>query len=432
MRTFGVEEELLLVDLDTGVPVAVADLVARPDSGADPPGDPAATEAAHPASVSAAVGVRTRPVRDSAASKGGPPPATGKGGPPPATGRAGESPDGPNGDSVVDDRPVHELQREQIETDTSPSASLDDLAAQLVERRTAAAQAAHRIGAEIAALATSPLPIEPSVTLDERYVRMAELYAMTAHEQLTCGCHVHVSIESEEEGVAVLDRIRPWLPPLLALTANSPFWQGRDTGYSSYRRQVWGRWPSSGPTELFGTPQGYHDTVDAMLGTGTLLDEGMVYFDARLSRQYPTVELRVGDVCLRVNDAVLLASLARALVETASREWRLGKPPPQVRLETLHLAYWRASRSGLEEDLVHPVTGRPAPAGDVIRALLRHIGDALAEADAEAGQGGLSTDLMQTLLARGNGAMLQRRVHESAGDMAAVVRNAVSRTLTVE
>ena len=187
-----------------------------------------------------------------------------------------------------------------------------------------------------------------------------------------------------------------------------------------------------GPTELFGTPQGYHDTIDAMLGTGTLLDEGMVYFDARLSRQYPTVELRVGDVCLRVNDAVLLASLARALVETASREWRLGKPAPQVRLETLHLAFWRASRSGLEEDLVHPVTGRPAPAGNVMRALLRHIGDALAEADAEAGQGGLSTDLMQTLLARGNGAMLQRRVHESTGDMAAVVRNAVSHTLTVE
>ena len=95
MRTFGVEEELLLVDPDTGVPVAVADLVALPDSGADPPGDPAATEAAHPASVSAAVGVRTRPVRDGAASKGGPPPATGKGGPPPATGRRPPAPDAP-------------------------------------------------------------------------------------------------------------------------------------------------------------------------------------------------------------------------------------------------------------------------------------------------------------------------------------------------
>ena len=401
MRTFGVEEELLLVDVDTGVPLALADLIARPESG---DGDPAGDGEAAPASLSVAVGVRDAQAR--------------------------AEPGEPEG--VTDDRPVHELQREQIETDTRPCSSLDDLVAQLTWRRAAAGQAAHRIGAGVAALATSPLPIRPSVTLDERYVRMAELYAMTAQEQLTCGCHVHVSIDSEEEGVAVLDRIRPWLPPLLALTANSPFWQGRDSGYSSYRRQVWGRWPSSGPTELFGTPQAYHETIGAMLRTGTLLDEGMVYFDARLSRHYPTVELRVGDVCLRVNDAVLLASLARALVETASREWRLGKPPPQVRLETLHLAYWRASRSGLDEDLVHPVTGKPAPARDVVRALLRHIGDAVTGADDETGWPGLTTDLLQALLARGNGAMLQRRVHEITGDLAAVVRNAVSHTLSVE
>ncbi len=431
MRTFGVEEELLLVDADTGVPVALADLIARPESADDAP---AGDRFAGPASLSVAVGVRGAPGRDGAAAKGGsaPPSGTAAGaaeGPAPA-GHAGAGDHG--GEDVIDDRPVHELQREQIETDTSPCTSLDELVAQLVERRAAAGQAAHRVGAEIAALATSPLPIRPSVTRDERYVRMAELYAMTAQEQLTCGCHVHVSVESEEEGVAVLDRVRPWLPPLLALTANSPFWQGRDSGYSSYRRQVWGRWPSSGSTELFGSPQAYHDTVGAMLRTGTLVDEGMVYFDARLSRTFPTVELRVADVCLRVNDAVLLASLARALVETAAREWRLAKPPPAVRLETLNLSFWRASRSGLEEDLVHPVTGKPAPAEAVVRALLRYIGDALADADAEAGHSGLTTDLMQALLARGNGAALQRRIHQSTGDLAAVVRNAVAHTLTVE
>ena len=292
MRTFGVEEELLLVDVDTGVPVALADLVTRPETDDDSPAPsgpstvPAVTSPG--GAMSVAVGVRDAPAQAS--------------------------------DELSDDRPVHEMQREQIETGTSVCSSLDELVSQLVERRSVAAQAAHRIGAEVAALATSPLPIEPSVTREDRYERMTELYAMTAQEQLTCGCHVHVSVESEEEGVAVLDRIRPWLPPLLALTANSPFWHGRDTGYNSYRRQVWGRWPSSGPTELFGTPEAYHATVDAMLGTGTLIDEGMVYFDVRLSRHYPTVEIRVADVCLRVNDAVLLASLVRALVETAVSE----------------------------------------------------------------------------------------------------------------
>ncbi|HWG13165.1 MAG TPA: glutamate--cysteine ligase [Streptosporangiaceae bacterium] len=408
MRTFGVEEELLLVDVDTGVPVALADLVTRPETGDEspaPPGSAASGPGSAPAvstpggAMTVGIGVRDTPAQ---------------------------------AEYEPDDRPVHELQREMIETETRPCSSLDDLADQLVERRGVAAQAAHRIGAEIAALATSPVPIEPSVTLDERYERMAELYAMTAQEQLTCGCHVHVSIESEEEGVAVLDRIRPWLPTLLALTANSPFWQGRDTGYCSYRRQVWGRWPSSGPTELFGTPEAYHATVEAMLSTGTLIDEGMVYFDARLSRHFPTVEVRVADVCLRVHDAVLLASLVRALVDTAARDWRLGHPPVQARLETLNLAYWRASRSGLEDDLIHPVTGQAAPAEKVLRTLLRHIGDALDEAEAATGRPGLSADLLQALLARGNGAAQQRRIYQQSGDLPTVVRNAVAHTLTVE
>ena len=404
MRTFGVEEELLLVDVDSGVPVALADLVTRPENDDDSPA-PAVTASAVPApgeALSVGVGVRDAPVQ--------------------------VQPD----EEAADDRPVHELQREMIETDTRPCSSLDELAGQLVERRAAAGQAAHRIGAEVAALATSPLPIEPSVSLDERYVRMAELYAMTAQEQLTCGCHVHVSIESEQEGVAILDRVRPWLPPLLALTGNSPFWQGRDSGYSSYRRQVWGRWPSSGPTELFGTPENYHATIEAMLSTGALIDEGMVYFDARLSRHFPTVEIRVADVCLRVHDAVLLASLARALVETAAREWRLGKPPVPARLETLNLAYWRASRSGLDDELIHPVTGKAAPAENVLRALLRHIGDALDESERESDRPGLTTDLMRDLLARGNGATQQRRVYQQSCDLPTVVRNAVAHTLTVE
>src|SRR6202012_1007555 len=326
MRTFGVEEELLLVDVDTGVPVALADLVTRPeadDGSPDPPGPPPASAGTLPAIsapggvMSVAVGVRDAPVQT-------------------------------GGDELSDDQPVHEMQREQIETGTTPCESLDELADQLIGRRSVAGQAAHRIGAEVAALATSPLPIQPSVTREDRYEQMTELYAMTAQEQLTCGCHVHVSIESEEEGVAVLDRIRPWLPPLLALTANSPFWQGRDTGYSSYRRQVWGRWPSSGPTELFGSPEGYHAPVDTLLGTGTLIDEGMVYFDARLSRHYPTVEVRVADGCLRVNEGVLRASVLGEGGETAAGEWGLGKPPVPARVETLNLAYWRASRSGLE------------------------------------------------------------------------------------
>lgn len=358
-RTVGVEEELLLVD---------------PDSG-------------HPRTVAAAVLRRTE-----------------------ADDEAG----------VVD----AELQQEQVETETRPCTSLDEVAAELRNQRRAVASAASASGVAVAALATSPLTVHPSATLTPRYQRMVEEFGLSAQEQLTCGCHVHVSIDSEEEGVAVLDRIRPWLPALLAISANSPFWQERDSGYASYRSQVWDRWPSSGPTELFGSAAGYHAVVDELLASETILDRGMIYFHARLAELYPTVEVRVTDVCLDPDDAVLVAALARGLVEVAGRAWRDGEPPDPLRGELLRLASWRAGRSGLDGALLHPRTGRPAPAAVVVGELLDHVTPALADI------GDLDTtrELLDAVLRRGTGARAQRESLRRTGRWADVVRDAVARS----
>jgi glutamate---cysteine ligase / carboxylate-amine ligase len=237
-----------------------------------------------------------------------------------------------------------------------------------------------------------------------RYRRMAEAFGLTAQEQLTCGCHVHVRVESDEEGVAVLDRVQPWLATLLALSANSPFWQGVDSSYASFRYQAWGRWPCSGPTEWFGSAQAYQATVEGMVRTGTLLDTGMVYFDARLSQRYPTLEVRIADVCLRHEDAVLIAALVRALVETEARAWQQGTAPLRMRAEVLRLAAWRASRSGLDGALIDPLTGRPGQAAAVLSLLLDHVRDALADAGDLAAVTGLVADVHR----RGNGAAFQR------------------------
>ncbi|HEX5569341.1 MAG TPA: glutamate--cysteine ligase [Streptomyces sp.] len=318
-----------------------------------------------------------------------------------------------------------ELQREQVETNTCPRTRMADLEAEVRRCRGAASQRARAAGAEVVALATSPLPVHPSLTPDERYRRMAGEYGLTVQEQLTCGCHVHVGVESDEEGVAVLDRIRPWLSPLLALSANSPFWQGEDTGYASYRGRVWGRWPSAGPVEVFGSAGRYHELVRSMIDTGTLLDKGMIYFDARLSHHYPTVEIRVADVCLDADDTVVIAALVRGLVETAARAWRAGEPPAQVGVGLLRLAMWRAARSGVLGDLVHPVTWKPAPARTVVRALVDHVTPALSE------DGDLArvTEGLEDLLHRGNGAAVQRAVLAESGELGAVVVDAVRRTL---
>jgi len=373
VRTVGVEEELLIVEPGTGRPRAVAGTVleAARRAAADP-----------------------GPGRDAGA------------------GPAAEALD-------------FELQLQQLETNTRPCRGLDDLGRELRRCRAAAAEAAARAGVQVAALATSPIPVEPALVGKSRYLEMARAFGLTAYEQLTCGCHVHVGVCSEEEGVAALDRIGPWLAVLLALSANSPFWQGRDSAYASFRYQVQGRWPSAGPADVFGSAAAYRETVAEMVGTGTLLDTAMVYFDARLSQRYPTVEIRIADVCLRADDAVLIAALARALVETEARRWRQGTAPLRRRGELLRLAAWRASRSGLSDVLLSPPTGLPEPATAVAETLLGHVSGALAEA----GDTATVRELLAALLARGNGATFQRHAYRQSQHLPQVVQSATTATI---
>lgn len=369
MRTVGVEEELLLIDATTGVPMAVADAILRraPPSGA--------TEDAR---------------------------APGPGG-------------------TVDT----ELQLQQIETDTLPSERLDELARRVVEGRAKADRLARLSGARVAALATSPLPVSPQTTPKPRYGAMVEHFGLTTSEQLTCGCHVHVSIDSPDEGVAVLDRIRVWLPTLLALSVNSPFWQGVDSGYASYRSQVWNRFPTAGPNNVFGSPGAYSSRVDALLGSGVALDTGMIYFDARLSANYPTVEIRVADVCLDAEDTVMVAALVRALVETAARQWQSGRDAPVMPTALIRAAGWRAARSALAGDLLDPLTGKPRAAGAVVESLLAHVAPALADS----GDQSFVHEALSRLLDRGPGAAIQRALYQRSGDFREVVREAADYTI---
>lgn len=324
--------------------------------------------------------------------------------------------------SDTTDQLTGELQQEQVETGTRPTTDVEDLYAEILGLRQHAAKAAEPTGAAIAALGTAPLPVSPQATPHARYLKMVERFAVTASEQLACGCHIHVSVDDDEEGVAVLDRIRIWLPVLLALSANSPYWQGEDTGYASFRSQSWLRWPSSGPTPIFATPENYHSLVGQLIDSGTVLDRGMIYFDSRLSDSYPTVELRSADVCRWPEDAALIAALGRGLVETASREWTAGQPPSDVPTQLLQVMTWRAARSGITGELVHPLTGRPQGAATVIGDLMAHLEPALSDH----GDRDLVDELLAGLLARGNGAMAQRASFVRTRNLRAVVLDAVA------
>jgi len=211
---------------------------------------------------------------------------------------------------------------------------------------------------------------------------------------------------------------------LLALSANSPYWQGKDSGYESFRYQAWNRWPTAGPCEQFGSAAAYRRHIEALLAAGVLLDEGMVYFDARLSRHHPTVEVRIADVCLEAAHTVALAAVVRGLVETAARQWRAGQRAPQVSAAQLRLAAWRSSRSGVEGELVHPLLQRPCSAAAAVQALLVHIQPALLDA----GDDAWVRRQLGHILADGTGSRRQREVLRNTGSRKAVVADAVERT----
>lgn len=358
MRTVGIEEELLLVDAKTG----------------------------RPRSVSARI------LERGGSHTTGPPDSSG--------GSLG-----------------HELQQQQIETDTPPHRHMADLDADVRAWRDTAIAEAREAGARVVAVGTSPMPVEPRLVRDARFERMAERFGLTTSEQLTCGCHVHVSVDSDEEAVGVLDRIRVWLPPILALSANSPFWQGIDTRYASFRTQVMNRWPTAGPNHVFGSAESYRRLIADMTSSGVLLDEGMVYFDVRLSHRYPTVEIRVADVCLHAEDTVFVAALCRGLVETASRSWQAGEPPPDVSTALLRLSVWQAAREGIEGNLLDPASSRPRSARQVVDVLVRHIWPALEEA----GDHILVEERLTEIWSRGNGATRQRASLERTGQLSDVV-----------
>ena len=132
-----------------------------------------------------------------------------------------------------------------------------------------------------------------------------------ARQALVCAMHVHVDVSSDDEAVRVVDGVRPWLPLLVAIAANSPYWQGVDTGHASWRSQVWGRWPTAGPAQPFGDLATYRQVSEQMIAWGGGLDPAMLYFDVRLADAYPTVEIRVADVCTEPEDALLVGLLAR-------------------------------------------------------------------------------------------------------------------------
>lgn len=314
-----------------------------------------------------------------------------------------------------------ELNLSQIETGSGVCRDLAGVRSELTRLRVALAGAAERAGCRVLATGTHPTASWKDSRVNptkERYRFLDEEFGLTAREQLVNGCHVHVGIADPDLAIAVLDRSRPWLATLLALTANSPFWMGVDSRYASYRTQIWTQWPLTGLPDPLGDRAGYERLVDALVRAEAMPDPSFLYWDVRPSVRYPTIEFRVSDACLTVDDAVLLAGLVRAVARTAAAEALRGEPLPAIPAQVLRAAKWRAARYGLEGTLLDVLGGTPVPAAQAVRDLM----DAVRGALEEAGDAEQVGELVDATLARGNGAGRQRAAFAAAGgDFAAVL-----------
>jgi len=315
----------------------------------------------------------------------------------------------------------HEFLTSQIEIGSPPGLQLEALRHSLGMLRTGVAEAAERAGFRLLAVGTGPNgPADdagPPIVDNPRFHRMLERYGNVSPGPGYNGMHIHVGIPGPDIGVEVLNHIRPWLPILHAATANSPFYNGRDTGYASWRSVLWNRWPPVGPTPWLESHAHYLRIVEELIGSGMLLDEGMLYWYARLSAHLPTVEIRIGDVCPSLDDTILIAALVRGLVAAALADIEAGRPALPVEHQLLVAAHWRAAHDGLEGVACDLLGGGLHPAWSLMRRLYERVGPHLEQ------HGDLETvgSLLGRLHAHGTGAARQRAVFARTGEMNQVV-----------
>ena len=320
---------------------------------------------------------------------------------------------------AVGERAQPELYLSQIEIGTPICRTLAEVRAQIARLRRELIAAAEQMGCRIAAAGTHPFSHwdAQEVTPKARYIGIAQDYQQLAREQLIFGCHTHIGISDREAAIEVMNRARPWLAVLLALSANSPFWLGADTGYASFRTEIWRRWPMAGTPQVFAARAEYDAVVAALVATGSIEDATKIYWDVRPSARYETVEFRVADVCLTTDEAVLIAGLTRALARTCYEQAQRDEPIAHVRPELLRAAKWRAARYGLEADLIDTAEQRAVPAREMVEKLLTLLRPAL-EAD---GAWDEVSALARATLARGTGAARQRAAYARAESFADVV-----------
>lgn len=295
----------------------------------------------------------------------------------------------------------------QVETATTPLRSLAEARTQVAGLRATIAAQVAGTGAIAAATGTPFLASpHPEVFALPHYDEVAGILGEITRGHEVNGLHVHVEVPSDEERVRALNRAAPWMPVLLALTGNSPFAGARVTGFSSWRSIVVRRLPTAWTPPRFADHAAYREGVGALLALGGITEEASLGWTLRLSARFPTVEVRVCDVQLDVDDTLLAAALCRAIVTGADLDGG-----PVIGVDAIDASLWTAARSGMQARMIDPTTGEVATADVVLERMRERIAPVLAANGDEEFVDGMIARIRR----EGTGAERQLRAHRTGG-----------------
>jgi len=284
---------------------------------------------------------------------------------------------------VLGSQVTQEFLKAQIEVGTKVCARVSEAREDLSRLRRELSKVVSEYDAAIIAASTHPFAnwAQQETTEQTRYQSLAADYQHVARQLVICGMHVHIGIEDPHIRIDMMNQVRYMLPHLLALSASSPFWDGVDTGLLAYRLVIFQNMPRTGIPQEFVSWGEYQRFVEILVNAGLIEDASKLWWDIRPSVRYPTLEMRVCDICTRLEDAMTIAALYQCILSYLYRlrrnnqKWRIY--PPGIIEENL----WRAQRYGVKGSLVDFGKGELVPLSDLIEELLELVAQDAIELD---------------------------------------------------
>lgn len=275
----------------------------------------------------------------------------------------------------IGDQVTPEFLRSQIEVGTQVCTSISEAAEQLRSLRCCIREVAESHGLAMIAASTHPIADWDlqKHTEKERYNTLAQSMQTVVRRMLICGMHVHVGIENDDLRIDLMNQVSYFLPHLLAISTSAPFWHGIETGLKSYRMAVWNELPRTGLPPQFDSYGEYRRLVDTLVGTGVIEDASKLWWDIRPSGKFPTLEMRMTDICTRTEDSICIAALYRCLLRML---WRLRRSNQRWRQYDRFMISenrWRASRYGIDEGLIDFGKAEIVPFAELLEELIELV-----------------------------------------------------------